>query len=142
MRALGIDYGLRRIGLALSDPTGTIASPLETVVRRAGKRPPITKLEAIAREKDADHLVVGLPLSLDGSESPWCTEIRSVGERLAERLSLDISFVDERMTSVRAERAVRALGLPKRKREDKRRIDAAAAQLILQSWLDQRSESK
>ena len=142
MRALGIDYGLRRIGLALSDPTGTIASPLETVVRRAGKRPPITKLEAIAREKDADHLVVGLPLSLDGSESAWCAEVRSVGERLAERLSLDISFVDERMTSVRAERAVRASGLPKRKREDKRRIDAAAAQLILQSWLDQRSESK
>ena len=142
MRALGIDYGLRRIGLALSDPTGTIASPLETVVRRAGKRPPITKLEAIAREKEADHLVVGLPLSLDGSESEWCAEVRSVGERLAERLSLDISFVDERMTSVRAERAVRASGLPKRKREDKRRIDAAAAQLILQSWLDQRSESK
>jgi len=142
VRALGIDYGLRRIGLALSDPTGTIASPLETVVRRAGKRPPITKLEAIAREKEADHLVVGLPLSLDGSESEWCAEVRSVGERLAERLSLDISFVDERMTSVRAERAVRASGLPKRKREDKRRIDAAAAQLILQSWLDQRSESK
>ena len=142
MRVLGIDYGLRRIGLALSDPTGTITSPLETVVRRAGKRPPITKLEAIARERDADHLVMGLPLSLDGSESEWCAEVRSVGERLAERLSLDISFVDERMTSVRAERAVRGLGLPKRKREDKRRIDAAAAQLILQSWLDQRSESK
>ena len=141
MRALGIDYGLRRIGLALSDPTGTIASPLETLVRRVGKRPPITKLETIAREKDADHLVVGLPLSLDGSESEWCAEVRSVGERLAERLSLEVSFVDERLTSVRAERAVRASGLPKRKREDKRRIDAAAAQLILQAWLDQRSTS-
>ena len=141
MRALGIDYGLRRIGLALSDPTGTIASPLETVMRRAGKRPPITKLETIARERDADHLVVGLPLSLDGSESEWCAEVRSVGERLAERLSLEVSFVDERMTSVRAERAVRASGLPKRKREDKRRIDAAAAQLILQAWLDQRGMS-
>ena len=141
MRVLGIDYGLRRIGLALSDPTGTIASPLETVMRRAGKRPPITKLETIARERDADHLVVGLPLSLDGSESEWCAEVRSVGERLAERLSLEVSFVDERMTSVRAERAVRASGLPKRKREDKRRIDAAAAQLILQAWLDQRGMS-
>ena len=141
VRVLGIDYGLRRIGLALSDPTGTIASPLETVMRRAGKRPPITKLETIARERDADHLVVGLPLSLDGSESEWCAEVRSVGERLAERLSLEVSFVDERMTSVRAERAVRASGLPKRKREDKRRIDAAAAQLILQAWLDQRGMS-
>ena len=141
VRVLGIDYGLRRIGLALSDPTGTIASPLEAVMRRAGKRPPITKLETIARERDADHLVVGLPLSLDGSESEWCAEVRSVGERLAERLSLEVSFVDERMTSVRAERAVRASGLPKRKREDKRRIDAAAAQLILQAWLDQRGMS-
>lgn len=142
MRALGIDYGLRRIGLALSDPTGTIASPLETLVRRTGKRPPITKLETIARERDVEHLVVGLPLSLDGNETEWCGEVRSVGERLAERLSLEVSFVDERMTSVRAERAVRASGLPKRKREDKRRIDAAAAQLILQAWLDQRTVSQ
>jgi putative Holliday junction resolvase len=141
VRALGIDYGLKRIGLALSDPTGTIASPLETLVRRTGKRPPITKLETIAREREADHLVVGLPLSLDGTESEWCAEVRSVGERLAERLSLEVSFIDERMTSVRAERAIRGLGLPKRKREDKRRIDAAAAQLILQAWLDQRTVS-
>ena len=141
MRALGIDYGLRRIGLALSDPTGTIASPLETLVRRAGKRPPITKLEAIAREGNVEHLVVGLPLDLDGSENEWCAEVRSVGERLAGRLSVEVSFVDERLTSVAAERAVRALGLPKRKREDKRRIDAAAAQLILQTWLDRRTVS-
>ncbi len=141
MRALGVDYGLRRIGLALSDPTGTIASPLETLVRRAGKRPPITKLETIARERDVEHLVVGLPLSRHGNETPWCAEVRSVGDRLAARLSLEVSFVDERMTSVRAERAVRALGLPKRKREDKRRIDAVAAQLILQAWLDKRTVS-
>ena len=141
MRALGVDYGLRRIGLALSDPTGTIASPLETLVRRAGKRPPITKLETIARERDVEHLVVGLPLSLAGNETAWCGEVRSVGERLAVRLSLEVSFVDERMTSVRAERAVQASGLPKRKREDKRRIDAAAAQLILQTWLDKRTVS-
>ena len=141
MRALGIDYGLRRIGLALSDPTGTIASPLETLQRRAGKRAPIAKLETIARERDVEHLVVGLPLGLDGSENEWCGEVRAVGQRLAERLSLDVSFVDERLTSVRAERAVRASGLPKRKREDKRRIDAAAAQLILQAWLDQRTVS-
>ncbi len=141
MRALGIDYGLKRIGLALSDPTGTIASPLETLVRRADKRPPITKLETIARERDVEHLVVGLPLGLDGNETAWCGEVRSLGQRLAARLSLEVSFVDERMTSVRAERAVRASGLPKRKREDKRRIDAAAAQLILQAWLDQRTVS-
>jgi putative Holliday junction resolvase len=64
-----------------------------------------------------------------------------VGERLAERLSVEVSFVDERMTSVRAKRAIRAIGLPKHKREEKGRVDAAAAQLILQAWLDQRAAS-
>ena len=139
MRVLGVDYGSKRIGLALSDPTGTIASPLETLVRRAGKRPPIAKLETIARDSEVEHLVVGLPLDLDGHETEWCGEVRGVGELLAERLSVGVSFVDERMTSVRAERAIRALGLPKHKREDKSRVDAAAAQLILQAWLDRRT---
>jgi len=141
MRALGVDYGSKRVGLALSDPTGTIASPLETLVRRAGKRAPIAKLERIARERDVEHLVFGLPLDLAGNEPEWCGEVRSVGERLAERLSVEVSFVDERMTSVRAERAIRAIGLPKHKREEKGRVDAAAAQLILQAWLDQRAAS-
>ena len=141
MRALGVDYGSKRVGLALSDPTGTIASPLETLVRRAGKRAPIAKLEGIARARDVEHLVFGLPLDLAGNEPEWCGEVRSVGERLAERLSVEVSFVDERMTSVRAKRAIRAIGLPKHKREEKGRVDAAAAQLILQAWLDQRAAS-
>ena len=136
MRALGIDYGQKRIGLALSDPTGTIATPLETLLRRTGKRPPLTRLEALAREHAVDQLVVGLPRTLSGSENEWCAEVRGVGDRLAERLSVPVAFVDERMTSQRAERAVRGLGLPKKERERKGRVDAAAAQLILQAWLD------
>lgn len=136
MRVLGIDYGRRRIGLAVSDPTGTIASPLETVRRRAGKRPPVARLADLAREHQVERLVMGLPLDLQGEETPWCAEIRAVGERLASRLGLPVEYVDERFTSVRAEKAVRSLGLGKAKREDKRRVDAAAAVLILQAWLD------
>jgi len=135
-RALGIDFGERRIGMAVSDPTNTVATPLDTLRRRAGKRAPLRKMEEVAREFAVDHLVMGLPLGLDGKENDWCAEIRTVGSELAERLSVEVSFVDERLTSVRAERAVRSLGLPKRKRERKERVDAAAAQLILQAWLD------
>jgi putative pre-16S rRNA nuclease len=137
VRVLGVDYGLKRIGLAVSDPTGTVATPLETVRRRAGKRPPLSRLESIGRELAVDHVVVGLPLDLRGEETEWCAEVRDVGRRLAERLGVDVSFVDERLTSVSAERAVRAVGLPKRERERKERVDAAAAQLILQAWLDE-----
>ena len=136
MRVLGVDVGERRVGLALSDPTGTVATPLETLERRAGKRFPLSKLEKIARAHDVEHVVVGLPLDPSGEESTWCAEVRDVGRRLGERLGVEVSFVDERMTSVRAERAVRSLGLGKRQREDKARVDAAAAQLILQAWLD------
>jgi putative Holliday junction resolvase len=133
---LGLDYGGRRIGVAVSDPTGTLASPLETLTRRAGKRPPLTTLEALARNQEVEALVVGLPLTLSGEEDAWCAEVREVGDELGRRLGLPVHYVDERMTSVRAERAVRASGLPRRQREDKARIDAAAAALILQAYLD------
>lgn len=136
MRVLGVDFGMKRIGLAVSDPTGTIASPLATVKRRAGKRPPLKQIAETAREWDVSHVVVGLPLELSGNENVWCAEVREMGHKLAERLGVDVSFIDERMTSVRAERAVRSVGLSREKLRDKGRIDAGAAQLILQAWLD------
>jgi putative Holliday junction resolvase len=136
MRVLGIDFGERRIGLALSDPSGTLASPLPTLKRRAGKRPPLAALEEIIREKGVEAIVFGLPLTLEGSDSDWTRAVRKVARSLGERTGLPVHFVDERLTSVRAERAVRSLGLPKKKREEKERVDAAAAVLILQAWLD------
>jgi len=137
LRALGVDLGLKRIGLAVSDPTGTIATPLETLQRRAGKRVPLGKMEALGRQLSVEHVVMGLPLDLAGEETEWCAEVRRVGERLASRLGVPVSFVDERLTSVRAERAIRSMGLGRQERQRKERIDAAAAQLILQAWLDQ-----
>jgi putative pre-16S rRNA nuclease len=139
VRVLGIDYGERRIGLAVTDPTSTIASPLDTMQRRAGKRPPLARLAEIARELEVARLVVGLPLDLAGRETPWCGEVRAFGDALAARLAVPVSYVDERLTSVRAERAIRSIGLGRNERRRKGRVDAAAAALILQAWLDRRS---
>lgn len=135
-RTLGIDYGERRIGVAVSDPLGMIAQPLPTVARRRGKRPPFAEFERIVAEWQPEALVVGLPLTADGDESDWTAEVRAFGDRLAERTGLPVHYVDERMTSARAERAVRASGLSKNQREQKERVDAAAAVLILQAHLD------
>lgn len=136
MRVLGIDYGERRIGLAVTDPTRTIASPLDTLQRRAGRRPPLSRLAEIARELKVEALVVGLPLDLQGNETSWCREVRAFGDALASRLEVPVTYVDERLTSVQATRAVRSVGLGKRERERKERVDASAAALILQAWLD------
>ena len=136
MRILGIDFGERRIGLALSDPTGTLATPLPTLKRRAGKRPPLTTLIGIMAEYEVVAVVLGLPLTPEGEESDWTRTVREVGAALSQRTGVPTHFMDERFTSARAERAIRNLGLPKHKREQKERIDAAAAVLILQSWLD------
>jgi putative Holliday junction resolvase len=142
MRVLGIDFGERRIGVAVSDPTGTVASPLPTLKRRAGKRPPLAALEALAQEYAAVAFVLGLPLTPGGDDSDWTRTVREVGAALARRTGLPVHLLDERFTSVQAERAVRNIGLPKGKREEKERIDAAAAVLILQSWLNSRTKEE
>jgi putative Holliday junction resolvase len=139
MRVLGIDFGQKRIGLALSDPTGTLASPLPTLKRRAGKRPPLKAIAELVDEHGVGAIVMGLPLGLDGDDSEWTQEVREVADALSKRTGLEVHLVDERFTSVQAERAVRGIGLPKGKREEKGRVDAAAAVLILQSWLNRRS---
>ncbi len=133
---MGIDFGQKRIGIAVSDPTNTVATPLDTLVRRTGKRPPYGAMARVAEEHDVGTIVVGLPLALDGTENEWCAEVRAMGERLGEVLDVPVAWIDERLTSVRAERAVRGSGLSRRRREERGRVDAAAAQLILQAWLD------
>ena len=133
---MGIDFGERRVGVAVSDPTGTLATPVDTLIRRRGKRPPLKRLEELARAHGVGTLVMGLPLDLEGNETPWCAEIREVGDALGSRLDLPVHYVDERFTSVQAEEVVRSIGLKKRDREEKARVDAAAAALILQRWLD------
>jgi putative Holliday junction resolvase len=141
MRVLGIDLGERRVGLAVSDPTGSIAQPLPTLRRRAGKRMPLAALQALAEQYDAQGIVIGLPLAPSGHDTNWTRTVREAADNLGVRSGLPVYLIDERYTSKAAERAVRGLGLPKKKREQKGRVDAAAAVLILQSWLDARARS-
>jgi len=135
---MALDYGERRIGVAVSDPLRMIASPLTTLQRRAGKRPPWAEITQLVQEQEVDEAVVGLPLDLSGDETEWTKEVRQFGDDLARRTGLPVKFVDERMTSVAAERTVRGIGLKRSEREQKERIDAAAAALILGAWLRQR----
>jgi putative Holliday junction resolvase len=135
-RTLSLDYGSKRIGVALSDPTRTIASPLTTLARREGKRPPWAELRKLVEEHEVSEFVVGLPLTLKGEEGDWAREVRGFGAELERRFGLPVAWVDERMTSVRAEQAVRGMGLKKSAREEKERVDSAAAALILQAHLD------
>lgn len=135
-RILALDYGKRRIGVAISDPTRTLASPVTTLVRRAGKRPPWAQLRQIVEEGEVEEVVIGLPLDLAGEEGDWASEVRSFGDDLVRRFGLPVHWMDERLSSVRAEEAVRSIGLRKKEREKKERIDAAAAAIILQDYLE------
>ena len=135
-RVMALDYGRRRVGVALSDATATLATPLTTLKRRAGKRPPIGRLLELANRHKVRLVVVGLPLDPDGRESDWTDEVRDFGRRLGDRSLLPVEFQDERYSSVEAEARLRSIGLPKAQRKDKARIDAAAAAVILQDWLD------
>lgn len=133
---LALDYGMRRIGVALSDPTRTIASPLTTLTRRTGKRPPWAGLREIIEREEVVEIVVGLPLDMSGAEGDWAREVRAFGEELVRRFDLPVRWMDERLSSVRAEEAVRSLGLRKKEREKKGRVDATAAAIILQDYLE------
>jgi len=141
MRVLGIDLGQKRVGVAVSDPTGVIAQPLPTLSRRAGKRMPLAALQEIASNYEVQDIVMGLPLAPSGDDTEWTGTVREAASSLQERSGVRVHLVDERYTSKAAERAVRSLGLPKKKREQKGRVDAAAAVLILQGWLDRRSRA-
>lgn len=136
-RVLGVDYGERRVGVALSDPTATIAQPLTVLVRRAGKRPPVQAIVNLITQHEVAHLVVGLPLTLAGDENAWTTEVRAFGQKVAARAGVGVTFADERLSSAAAERTVRSLGLPRGERERKERVDVTAAVIILQGYLDQ-----
>ncbi len=139
-RVLGIDYGERRIGLAISDPTGTIAQPLPTVVRRRGKRPPYARILKTVAEWKAEKIVVGLPVESSGDERAAAEEVRRFGAALERRSGLPVEYWDERLTSVRAQRELAHLELPSRKRRRKEHVDAMAATLILQAYLDAQRE--
>ncbi|NIO30304.1 MAG: Holliday junction resolvase RuvX [Gemmatimonadetes bacterium] len=135
-RILGLDYGERRIGMAVSDPTRTIAQPLPTVVRRRRKRPPYRQIIEAIEEWEIDTVVVGLPVELNGEEGLPAETVREFGRGLKRRAPVTVEYWDERLSSVRARRELAQLDEPVKSRGDKERLDAMAAVLILQSYLD------
>ena len=132
-RHLAVDYGERRVGLAISDPTGTIASPAGHILRRAGKRPPVAEIIRRAEALEAQGFVLGLPLDEAGNETPRSREVRTVAQALEQRTGLAVMLVDERYTTSIALRAVRELGGSTKGRAGD--VDALAATVLLQHAL-------
>ena len=129
-RWMAIDWGERRIGLAISDPAGIIASPAGVIVRRAGKRPPVAELVRRSEALEARGIVMGLPLDGSGNDTPRSMECRRVAAELARRTSLPVALVDERYTTAAALRGGREAG--KSTRGLKEDVDARAAAVLLQ----------
>jgi putative pre-16S rRNA nuclease len=132
-RWLAVDWGERRIGLAISDPTGTIASPAGHIVRRSGKRPPIAELIRRAEALEARAFVLGLPLDGAGHEPPRAAEVRHVAGELTKRTGMPVLLLDERFTTAAALRAVHEMGGSPRGRKGD--VDALAATVLLQHAL-------
>jgi len=132
-RLLAVDYGERRVGLAVSDPTGTIASPAGHSVLRAGKRPPFAEIVRRATELEAAGFVLGLPLDENGDETPRCAEVRAIGVELEKRTGLPVRLVDERFTTAAALRAIHEMGGSAKGRKGD--VDSLAATVLLQHAL-------
>ena len=121
------------MGLAISDPTGTIASPAGVIVRRAGKRPPIAEIVRRAETLEARGFVMGLPLDGNGEETPRTTEVRAIAAELTKRTGFSVVLVDERYTTAKALRAIREMGGSTKGRKGD--VDALAATVLLQHAL-------
>ncbi len=132
-RLLGIDYGDKRFGLAVSDPTQTLARPLETI---EGQSEFWRRLEVILADGEIETLVLGLPRNMDGSLGPKAQTVLAFRKRLEERSGLPVETWDERLTTVQAERNLRETGMSLNQR--RRRVDEVAAQIILQSFIDRK----
>ncbi len=140
MRVLAIDHGERRLGLAVSDPSGAIAMPLE-VLSRAGWAKDLASLRRVIAAQQVDEIVVGRPLTMRGTVGPQAQAAARFAARLREALALPVTEVDERLSTTAAERVLREGGGRSRDRgaRDRRaRRDAVAAALLLQPYLDHR----
>lgn len=131
-RVLAVDFGHKRIGLALSDPGRTLAFPRETLERGANADL-FARLQTLVAAQQVGQLVVGLPVGLEGQETETTAAARSFGKKLAKALGLPLAFVDERLSSAEAETRLRDAGLDGRQR--KKALDAQAAALILETYL-------
>lgn len=129
MRVLGVDIGEKRVGIAVSDPERRIATPVAVVDATDSGA-----VRSVVEEWDASLIVVGLPLSMDGSEGAQARRVRDIAEAIERDLRVPVRFFDERLTSAQAKRAMREAGTDEKRARGK--VDMVAAALMLQAYLD------
>lgn len=132
-RKMGIDYGDKRIGVALSDLLCIISSPYEVFINK-GEEESLKHLDKIIKENDVDEIAMGLPLNMDGSEGERARLHREFGQKLSDFSGVTVHFVDERLTSAEAEEILISSGVRREKRKEL--IDKLSAQIILQTFID------
>jgi putative holliday junction resolvase len=138
-RILGLDYGTVRVGVAISDPSGSIATGLKTLRNDSTL---MNRIADLVREHRIERIVVGLPVSLRGNDSRKTEEVRTFCRKLEEHVALPIVLQDERFSSKDALSTMIAMNTTRKQRRNKGRIDEMAAAIILQSFLDGRNKSK
>lgn len=140
MRVLCLDLGSKRIGVAVSDFTGTVASPLTVLHRAKSRTADHDAIARLVRDEEAEAVVIGLPLNMDGSRGPAARSAEEESRRIATVVGVPVHLHDERLTTVTAERALREANM---RGEDRRNVvDKVAAAVLLQSWLDARKEGE
>ncbi len=139
-RILAVDWGEKRFGVAISDPTRLIAQPLTTLTRRPKQRPPVAAVLGLIGTHDVAAVVVGLPLTGEGEEGAAAQAARAFGEAVAARSGVPVHFQDERMTTAHALKSARRAGVADR--DSRERIDQMAAVGILQAWLDRNAANR
>jgi putative Holliday junction resolvase len=133
LRILAVDPGSKRVGLAVSDPTGTIAQGLSTIPAEPASTL-VARLAGVAKAQEASRIIVGLPIQMDGKRGPAATAATGLSRGLRQASGLPVELVDERLTTVAAERSLIAAGVRREKR--KLTVDRVAATLLLQAHLD------
>jgi len=137
-RILGIDYGSRRVGLALSDPLGIIAQPIDALQQSSHL---INDIQSVIEREQVRIVVVGLPLNLKGQEAKTAQEVQKFVEQLRSTVSMQVETWDERFTTAIAQKTLLTMGTKKKERQQKNgRIDSMAAAVMLQNYLDSRKQ--
>ena len=134
VRALGLDLGTKRIGVAVSDSEGLLATPIEVIFRQKDARQDYLAVVELVKEWEVNIVVVGMPYSLDGQEGPMAQKTLEEVKSLSDILSVPVVTYDERLTTVTAERSLREQGVSSK--EGRKVIDQLAAAVLLQAWLD------
>jgi len=139
MRILGIDLGAKRVGIAVSDPDGVVAHPLKLLEPKSDADL-INSIRALVAEYDVGRIVVGLPMLMKGEAGSAAREAQKFADRLRDELAIAVDLWDERLSTVRANRALKEANLSPAER--RKRVDMVAAQMVLQSWLDAHRRDK